>query len=187
MKAKFIILIMLSFSNIAFSKEVRSVKLASKPAKMKSAPQRYSRVMCNQKNIPMKVEQSLNGRLLTVSFTAEQKIENFSLKNVRGIDGVIVSKFQELINQKLNIGEAIESSVELEDFSGLVYVVFDLSITVNGVSSEHSIPVAVGVLSASQIKERSKNIKEIKNMSQQKNGATSITAPPKKIHEMQLE
>ncbi|MDD4974746.1 MAG: hypothetical protein PHY93_10375 [Bacteriovorax sp.] len=187
MKAKFIILLILSLTNIAFSKEVRSVKLASKPAKIKSAPQRYSRIMCNQKSIPMKVEQSLNGQLLTVSFTAEQKIENFSLKNVRGIDGATVSKFQELINQKLNRGEVIESGVELGNFSGLVYVVFDISVTVNGVSSDHSIPVAVGALSASQIKERSKNIKEIKNMSQQKNGTTSITAPPKKIHEMQLE
>jgi hypothetical protein len=191
MKVIFCIFLIFSLSNGAYSKEVGTVKLSKVKAVSKSKnpfkAQRYSKIVCNQKSIPMKVEQSLNAHLLTVSFTAGQKIENFSLKNVRGVDGVTISKFQELMNQKLENGEVIESSVELGDFSGLVYVVFDVSITVNGVSSEHSIPVAVGTLSESQKAERSKNIKEIKNKPLQKEGINSISVPPKKIHEMKLE
>ena len=144
----------------------------------------YPLILCNQKSIPMKVEKSFNAQLLTVSFTANQKIEYFSLKNVRGIDGATVLKFQELHNQKLESGESVQSNVELEKFSGLVYVVFDVSITVNGISSDHSIPVSLGALSKEQIAERSKNIKEIKNSKDLSNSKLPST---KKVHEMKLE
>jgi hypothetical protein len=170
MKTIFVIFLILSMTNIAFAKKIK-----------------YSRVICNQKNLPLKIEQSLNAHLLSVKFTAKQKISNFSLKNIRGIDGVTVLKFQEVINQKLESGETLESAVELSDFGGLVYVVFDVALTVNGVSSEQSIPVALGKLSQTQKNLRSKNIKEVKTTIQQKEGSNAITLPPKKIHEMKLE
>jgi hypothetical protein len=131
--------------------------------------------------------QSLNASVLTVSPTAEEKIENFTLRNVRGIDGVVVEKFQALGNQKLEYDEVIESIVELRDFSEQAYVVFDSTITISGVKFDSSIPVAIGALSLNQINERRKNIKEIKNKSQSKEGTNAISVPVTKIHEMKLE
>ncbi len=185
---------MICLCNPLFSKEVGTVKLAASKTIIKgrgiakpARPVKYSRILCNQKSIPMKVEQSLDGLLLTVNFTAQKDLEQFSLKNVRGIDGIEISKFQELLNQKLKAGEIIESSVELSEFTGLVYVVFDISMTINGVTTEHSIPVGVGAISTSQVNERKKNIKEVKNRIQQNKSNSSLTAPTKKIHEMKID
>ena len=192
MKVKYVVILIILFVNAAFSKEVGTIKISKKSIKSKVVsknknPFINAPTICKQKSIPMKVEQSLNASLLTVSFTAEQKIENFSLENARGVDGVTVTRFQELLNQKLEAGEVIEATVELGEVKGLVYVVFDVSLTINGVTKVQSIPIAVGALSTTQKNERSKNIKEIKNNSQQKEGTDSITIPAKKIHEMKLE
>lgn len=175
-----ILLALLCITNL-YAKDVYTKKIA----KIKSL--KATRVMCNQKSIPMKVEQTISSNLLTVNFTAEKKIEKFSLQNVRGLDGVTVSKFQELLNQKLERGESIESSVEIDNINGLVYVIFDVAITVNGINTMHSIPVAVGSLSEEQKKMRSKNIKEVKSNLSQKESGNALSAPPKKIHEMKLE
>jgi hypothetical protein len=193
MKAKFMLL-MICLCNPLFSKEVGSVKIAASKTIIKGRgvakpvrPIKYSRILCNQKSIPMKVEQSLDGLLLTVNFTAQKDLEQFSLKNVRGIDGIEISKFQELLNQKLKSGEMIESSVELSEFTGLVYVVFDVSLTINGVTTEHSIPVGVGGMSTKQVNERKKNIKEVKNRIQQNKFNSGLSVPTKKIHEMKID
>lgn len=150
-------------------------------------PQKYSNVVCKQKYIPMKVEQSLNSHLLNVKFTALRNIDNFAIKNVRGIKGVSVTKFQEQNQSGIQSGELITSDVELSDFSGLVYVVFDVSIVLDGVESGHSIPVPVGKLSAAQKRARAKNIKEVKVPPKDKEGTSAITEPPKKYHEMQAQ
>ena len=176
MKTLYFFLIILSLIGTTFSKSRNPVRAQAR-----------SRVICNQKNFPMKVEQSLNANLLTVTFTANQKIESFSLNNVRGIDGAKVLKFQDFVNQKLERGEARESNIELDDFTGQVYIVFDISLKINGTISEHSIPVMVGVLSDEQKAIRSKNIKEIKINPQQKDGTNPMTVPFKKIHEMKIE
>lgn len=149
--------------------------------------QKYSNVVCKQKYIPMKIEQSLDAHLLSVKFTAQRNIDQFSIKNVRGIQGVKVTKFQEQNQSNIESGEVLTSAVELSDFKGLAYVVFDVSITLEGVVSGHSIPVPVGTISAIQKAERSKNIKTIKVQSQKKEGSSSLSAPAKKIHEMQVD
>lgn len=167
----------------ALSKDVKTIKIS----KQHSRKQHQRKVMCTQKDIPVIITESLEGHMLTASFTAQRKIESLSLENVRGVDGVSVLRFKDLINQKLNNGESIESTVELGNFEGLAYVVFDLSITVKKIKTNYSIPISVGALSKKQITERGKNIRELKNKSQQKNGANFLTAPAKKIHEMKLE
>lgn len=173
----------------AFSKEVKTIKLKTKFAQFHKMDfkNKKNRIMCSQKSIPLSFEKSFAAPLLTVTFIAEKKIDSFSIKNARGIDGVAVSKFQKLLNQKLDSGEAIESIVELGDFKGLVYVAFDVSLTINGITTEHTIPVDIGTLSAEQIIERKKNIKEIKPSSQTKTGTNAITAPSKLIHEMKVD
>ncbi len=175
MKVSMIILILFQLINISCAKTL--VKTS----------QNYSRKIFKQKMIPMKIEQSFQTHLLTVNFIAEENIESFSLVKVRGVDGVNVDKFQELLYLKLNTGEAIESSVELSDFVGLVYIVFDVSLTINGVTQTHSIPVAVGSLSETQVSMRSKNIKTIKNITPQNKGGSALSAPDKKIHEMKVD
>lgn len=150
----------------------------------------YRNRLCKQKYIPMKIEQSLEGHLLSVKFTAQRTIDQFTIKNVRGIQGVKVTKFQEQNQTTIESGEVLTSAVELSDFKGLAYVVFDVSITLEGVVTGHSIPVPVGSLSAIQKAERSKNIKTIKVPSQKeqsKEGSSPLTAPAKKIHEMQVD
>jgi hypothetical protein len=161
--------------------------LAKNKTKKTFVVQKYSRIMCNQKNIPLKIEQSLNAHLLTVNFFSEKAIEAFTIDSVRGLDGVNIEKFHELINQKLDIGESVETNVELGDFSGMVYIVFDITIKVNGVITKHSIPVAVGTLSQEQIILRSKNIKEVKTRLQEKDGTNAISVPVKKLHVMQMD
>lgn len=135
----------------------------------------------------MKMEQSLNGHLLNVKFTAQRKIDQFVIKNVRGIEGVTVTKFQEQNQTGINPGDVLNSDVELSDFSGLVYVVFDVSLTQNGAPRSFSIPVAVGKLSVAQKALRSKNIKEVKTTTQQKEGTSPLSVPPKTYHEMPVD
>lgn len=168
---------------------VRKAPKVSAAAKRKNPfiAQKYSNAICKQKYIPMKMEQSLNGHLLTVTFTPLEKMESFSIGNVRGLKDVTVTKFQEITNQSLEVGDTVQSAVELSDFSGLVYVVFDVTMTINGVSTGHSIPIPVGTLSREQIKERSKNIRESKVQTIQKEGTSTISVPPQKYHEMQIE
>jgi hypothetical protein len=141
--------------------------------------------ICKQKYIPIDIEQSLNSHSLLVKFTAKSKIDYFSIKNVRGLDGVTISKFQEQNLVDFQKGKSLSSTVEISDFRGMVYVVFDLSITINGNTTEHSIPLPIGVISTAQKKERAKNIKEFKVKS--KEGANTLTPPAQKYHEMQAE
>lgn len=156
-------------------------------AKKNFSSLRYANVVCNQKYIPMKIEKMLNSNLLMVKFSAQRKIDQFSIKNVRGIEGVTVTKFQEQNVTDIQRGEVLTSSVELSDFSGLAYVVFDIAITIDGTSTGHSVPIPVGTLSDQQISKRSKNIKVEKQQTQTKEGTSSLNAPPKKYHEMQAE
>lgn len=171
--------IIFSFFNFSSAKEVKSKK--------RFFPQKYSNVVCKQKYIPMKIEQSLNSHLLTVKFSAQRKIDQFIIQNVRGIEGVTVTKFQEQNRADIQSGEVLTSAVELSDFNGLAYVVFDVAITLDGVVSGHSIPIAVGKLSAEQKAKRARNIKEIKVEIKAKEGTSPMSAPPKKIHEMKVE
>ncbi len=159
----------------------------AKEVKLKKNIQKYSNVICKQKDIPFKMEQSLNSHLLTVKFTAERKIGQFTIKNVRGIDGVTITKFQEQSITELDPGEVLTSAVELSDFSGLVYVVFDVAINQNGVIGNHSIPVPVGTLSRAQKSQRLKNVKEVKTPVQSKDGKNALSTPPQKIFEMQAQ
>lgn len=172
------LLSMLSIISCANAKDVKTKKFIQ---------EKYSNVICTQKYIPLKIEQSLNAHLLTVKFTAQRKLDQFSIKNVRGIEGVGVTKFQELNITDLKRGEVLTSAVELTDFSGLVYVVFDVSVTMDGVMSSHSIPVPVGTLSQVQKAERQKHVKEVKNPSQSKEGANTLSTPPQKVYEMQAD
>lgn len=184
---KYLIVIM---SVMAFSFSGSAVE----KKKAKFSIQKYKNVICNQKYIPMKIEQSLSGHVLNVVFTAQRKIEQFKILKVRGLDGVKIIKFQEQQSGDLMRGESLSSSVELSDFTGLVYVVFDVQLSVNGEQSSHSIPVPVGTLTDKQIKERSKNIKSVQSPSstdQGKNGSNSLkiqdSSTPVKIHEMQID
>jgi len=166
-----------------------STNVYARGAKLKKefkAPE-YSKVLCQQKYIPMTVEQTLNSHLLSVSFTAQRKIDQFKILNVRGLEGVSIMKFQEQNVSDIQSGDVLTSDVELSPYNGLVYVVFDVSIKVDGVLASHSIPVPVGTLSAVQIKERSKNITEVKSDIQTKEGTSAINAAPKKLHEMQAD
>lgn len=186
MKGPYFVLLFLSLINFALAKEVKTIKVSAKKSISKTVIKK-NRVICKQKDFPMKVERTLNAGLLTVTFNATSSVDSFSLKNVRGIDGVNVLKFQELINQKLEKGESIESSVEISDFSGLVYVIFDVDLIIKGVKSSHSVPIALGSLSSAQKRERSKNVKEINNKVQMKDGTSPMSAPAKKIHEMKVD
>ncbi|MFA6238202.1 MAG: hypothetical protein WC635_12790 [Bacteriovorax sp.] len=174
----FFIFALFSLISCANAKDVKTKKFI---------PQKYSNVVCAQKYIPLKIEQSLNSHLLTVKFTAQRKLDQFSIKNVRGIEGVTVTKFQELNTSDMQRGELLTSAVELSDFSGLVYVVFDVSIMQDGVMSSHSIPVPVGRLSAQQKAQRQKNVKQVITPGQAKEGTNSLSTPPQKIYEMQAE
>lgn len=166
-----------------------TVEAKSNKPRKEFFPQKYTNVICKQKYIPMKIEQSLNAHLLSVKFTALRNVDNFAIKNVRGIKGVSVTKFQEHNQSGIQSGELITSDVELSDFSGLAYVVFDVSIVLDGVEGGHSIPVPVGKLSAAQKRARAKNIKEAKasTSDKEKEGTSAITESPKKYHEMQAQ
>ena len=179
MKTLMSLFILFSLFNAAFAKNLNKPKKISSP--------KYSNVICKQKYIPMKIEQTLNSHLLTVKFIAQRPIDQFTIKNVRGIDGVAVTKYQEQNQAGIQSGESLTSDVELSDFSGLVYVVFDVTITINGVTSGHSIPIPVGQLSIAQKRERAKKIKDIKLKIQTKDGTSPMSVPPKKVHEMQAE
>lgn len=149
--------------------------------------QKYNKVICNQKYIPMKIEQSLNAHSLTVKFSAQRSIDQFKILNVRGIEGVKVTKFQEQNVTDLTRGESVSSLVELSDFSGLVYVVFDVEIVLNGTKTGHSIPIAVGSLTEAQKRERAKNIKVVIPEGQSKEGTSPLNTPVKRYHENQVE
>ncbi len=167
----------MSFFNFCYGMDKNKIKKIKQSEKSKK--------ICNQKYIPLDIEQSLNSHTFTVKFTAQSKIDSFIIKNVRGLDGVTISKFQEQNQPDFQRGESLSSAVELSDFSGQVFVVFDISLTTNGKTTEHSIPLQLGVLSSSQKKERAKNIKEFKV--KDKEGVNAIVAPLKKYHEMQAE
>jgi hypothetical protein len=162
-----------------------NVELANALTKRATNKIKKTNVMCDQKYIPLMVEETLNSHSLSVKFTALRKIEQFSIKNVRGIDGVNVLKFQEQNQTDLKKGESLTSLVDLSDFSGMVYVVFDVSITVNGKTTPQSIPVALGTMTGLQKQERIKNIKEFKVKTP--SGENALTVPPKKYHEMKAE
>lgn len=171
--------ILISLFSTAFASSVKTKQRLESP--------KYSDVICKQKYIPMTIQQSLDSHLLTVKFTAQRKIDQFAIKNVRGIEGVNVTKFQEQNKTDIVRGEVLTSAVELSDFSGLAYVVFDVTINVDGKLSGHSIPIPVGALSDLQKAERSKNIIEIKPKTQHIEGSSPLSAPAKKVHEMQVD
>lgn len=168
---------MLVLANVFAASEVKKNNKKWIPKKSKK--------MCTQKYIPLDIEKNLNSNLLTVKFTAKSKIDFFSIKNVRGLDGVTISKFQELSQTDFQSGESLISAVEISDFSGMVYVVFDISLTVNGKTTMHSVPLPLGEISIAQKNERTKNIKEFNVL--RSGGANALSAPPKKYHEMQAE
>lgn len=182
---KLIIIIALFITFIAQS--FAGGPVTKKLPKEKFVAQRYNKVICNQKYIPMKIEQSLSAHSLTVKFTAQRSIDQFKILNVRGIEGVKVTKFQEQNVTDLSRGETLSSLVELSDFSGLVYVVFDVEIILNGVKTGHSIPIAVGTLTEAQKRERSKNIKVVIPEDQSKEGTSPLNTPVKRYHENQVE
>lgn len=118
--------------------------------------------ICKQKQIPFEVSSHFAQNLLQVKLKAESPVTDFAILRVRGIDGVVVNKFQEISNLILNTGETAATQIDISNLTGLAYVVLEVEYRVNGVLNKKNVPISLGSLSAAQEKERKKHIKTIK-------------------------
>lgn len=147
--------------------------------------------ICKQKQIPFEVSSYFAQNLLQVKLKAEGPVTDFAILRVRGIDGVVVNKFQEISNLILNTGEIAETQIEISNLTGLAYVVLDVEYRVNGVLNKKNIPLSLGSLSAAQEKERKNHIKTIKTKKHSNNINGNSKAVPQtateNVHYMKID
>lgn len=147
--------------------------------------------LCKQKQIPFEVSSHFAQNLLQVKLKAESPVTDFAIIAVRGLDGVVVNKFQEISNLILNAGEIAETQIEISNLTGLAYVVLDVEYRVNGVLNKKNVPISLGSLSTAQNKERKKHMKTIKTRKHSTNINGNTNAVPQtateNVHYMKID
>lgn len=142
-------------------------------------------LFCKQKVVPVKTEYSTSGNVLTVTYTAERNLKDFSVKNVRGIDGLVVNSFNTIAPQALKKGQSVKVLVEFTKPEGQVFVVTDIGASISAEPKNQSLVIPVGEVSAAQNAERQKNIKSLPGVRKNKAGVNALESD-QKYHTMKL-
>lgn len=165
------------FSNLTFSKGI---------VISKSMKKNYKEYICKQKNLPIEINYLVNDRQIEVDLTFQKEIQQFRVQSIRGIDGVIVSDFQETSPKDVKPRQKQQINIQYSKTPGMGGAVMELSGIVNGLKKIQIISISVGDLSEEQLDQRQRDIVEIN--SAVPSGPFNMTGEKKeKVHRIKLQ
>lgn len=142
-------------------------------------------LICKQKIVPVKTEYTNNAGSTVVTYTAERDIKDFAVEEVRGIDGLSVTKKVSISPRDLKKDEKVSLTINYSKPDGQVFLVTDISASVNEQTKYQTLAIPVGELSSEQMSARKKNIKSLPGVKKNKAGADALESG-EKYHTMKL-
>jgi hypothetical protein len=136
-------------------------------------------VLCLQKDSPVTatvVNQTTNPE---VKLKFNTGVKSFEIENIRGLDGLQISGFNLIKLEDLKMGSEISIPLNLDNQSGLQYLVVDFKYIRDEGQLHGSATAAVGKISPAQLQKSSNKIQEVKI---NKKGSTTT----RRIHRMKL-
>lgn len=142
-------------------------------------------LICKQKIVPVKTDYTSKADKINVVYTAEQDISQFSISEIRGLDGLKIISKSNLVPKDLSKGESIAIEVTIKAPEGQSFLVTDIQGVLDSQHKFQSLVIPIGELSDSQKRERSKNIKSLPSVNKMKSGANALETETK-YHTMKL-